>query len=806
MGDKRKLLAEVDRTLKKVDEGVELFDEIWEKVQDAATQALKDKYEQDLKKEIKKLQKLRDQIKSWISSCNEIRDKDGLIAKRKLIETKMEAFKEVEREAKTKNYSKEGLANASRLDPKQKEKVECRDALTTWTEEITLMQEQLEAEAEEIQINSRKKKGNSVKSERLNKLQTVITSNLVHVAKIECMIRMLDNDCLEPAQINEITDDINYYIDQAKLGEPHEAEYVYDVIDMEAFVDVKETPLLDQLEQSKEHAEDKSHANSKNEATTTITVTNKRDNDKYSQKHRALSPVSSESNAMSPSPALSSSDAAIIAKSRRKSGPDEAKLSKGGNKNAKNVIPTPIQGYAAIAAAHVPASPKVSLTASPLAKVEATPSTVAFNGENSAKNDGAPRKATMEASVESIVENANSSNIGLEVKDRKALQASVSNVDVDKSSKSVHVNKLIDQETKQKNTQAAVLSALEALSLRDPPSSMPHKRSTIPTSSSIMQSSAKSPVSDTQAAVAAAAAVVSSLTTTPLLPMNLPPPASEHEAKARAASISPLILQSAASCAKGANGSGGQNSEPQSAFISPFHAINPLGSWNQSKDLLVQHSFLESSMNSLPMNTDCDRLRPLPRIPTPVANCYPRQVPLILNAQEWYDNVDNSTLFWLFYMTPGTLAQSMAASALKKKSWRYHTKLRTWFQRLEDPKRITKDNEQGNFRYFCVDTWKEQVRQDFTFEYMFLEDYPHTFQGTPYEKHEWQAKNRVPLALDELIAPAVAEEGTTGSDESTAAATAAANSKLNNSGSPQNNRPQTHRDENSLFQQQMLVN
>ena len=32
MADKRKLQTEIDRTLKKVDEGVELFDEIWDKV------------------------------------------------------------------------------------------------------------------------------------------------------------------------------------------------------------------------------------------------------------------------------------------------------------------------------------------------------------------------------------------------------------------------------------------------------------------------------------------------------------------------------------------------------------------------------------------------------------------------------------------------------------------------------------------------------------------------------------------------------------------------------------------------------
>jgi CCR4-NOT transcription complex subunit 3 len=45
----------------------------------------KDKYEQELKKEIKKLQRLRDQIKAWISST-EIKDKKSLQEARKNIE------------------------------------------------------------------------------------------------------------------------------------------------------------------------------------------------------------------------------------------------------------------------------------------------------------------------------------------------------------------------------------------------------------------------------------------------------------------------------------------------------------------------------------------------------------------------------------------------------------------------------------------------------------------------------------------------------------------------------------------------
>lgn len=40
----------------------------------------------------------------------------------------MERFKVVERETKTKAYSKEGLGSASKLDPQAKEKLE----MTTW--------------------------------------------------------------------------------------------------------------------------------------------------------------------------------------------------------------------------------------------------------------------------------------------------------------------------------------------------------------------------------------------------------------------------------------------------------------------------------------------------------------------------------------------------------------------------------------------------------------------------------------------------------------------------------------------------
>jgi CCR4-NOT transcription complex subunit 3 len=69
-----------------VAEGVEVFEGIFDKIQSATNPTQKDKYESDLKKEIKKLQRFRDQIKTWQAS-NDIKDKRPLVDNRRLIET-----------------------------------------------------------------------------------------------------------------------------------------------------------------------------------------------------------------------------------------------------------------------------------------------------------------------------------------------------------------------------------------------------------------------------------------------------------------------------------------------------------------------------------------------------------------------------------------------------------------------------------------------------------------------------------------------------------------------------------------------
>lgn len=81
----RKIQQEIDKTFKKVDEGIEEFNGIYEKIYSSSNAAQKEKLEDNLKREIKKLQRSRDQIKTWAAG-NEVKDKTQLLEYRKKIE------------------------------------------------------------------------------------------------------------------------------------------------------------------------------------------------------------------------------------------------------------------------------------------------------------------------------------------------------------------------------------------------------------------------------------------------------------------------------------------------------------------------------------------------------------------------------------------------------------------------------------------------------------------------------------------------------------------------------------------------
>ncbi|KAJ5115083.1 hypothetical protein NUU61_000842 [Penicillium alfredii] len=209
----RKTQQEIDKTFKKVAEGIQTFEGIYEKIRSATNPTQRDKLEDNLKREIKKLQRFRDQIKSWAAG-NEVKDKAPLLEQRRAIETCMEQFKAVEKEMKTKAYSKEGLSAASRLDPREKEKVETCDFLSSMVDELQQKIEAMEAEEETLHAQMKKGKKDVNKANRLADISRVTERHKWHVNKLEFLNRSLQNGNLEVSQVQDLKESIKYYVEE----------------------------------------------------------------------------------------------------------------------------------------------------------------------------------------------------------------------------------------------------------------------------------------------------------------------------------------------------------------------------------------------------------------------------------------------------------------------------------------------------------------------------------------------------------------------------------------------------------------
>lgn len=226
----RKLQGEIDRVFKKVDDGVHVFEQIWDKVYSATTTAQKEKYEGDLKKEIKKLQRLRDNIKTW-QGDGSIKDKSKLDSYRKLIEEKMEKFKVCEKETKTKAFSKEGLAQ-DRTDPKQKAKANVGDWVREAISKLTEQCEEMEAENETLNSGKRKKRNDE--HPRVTQNKEHMKRHQHHMEMLERVLRAVDNDAVTPEEAEELKESVDFYIDSNRDPDFYEDDEMYDSLNLDA--------------------------------------------------------------------------------------------------------------------------------------------------------------------------------------------------------------------------------------------------------------------------------------------------------------------------------------------------------------------------------------------------------------------------------------------------------------------------------------------------------------------------------------------------------------------------------------------
>ncbi|XP_071813136.1 CCR4-NOT transcription complex subunit 3-like isoform X2 [Apostichopus japonicus] len=776
MGDRRKLQGEIDRCLKKVAEGVEIFEDIWDKVHSATNANQKEKYEADLKKEIKKLQRLRDQIKTWAAS-NEIKDKKPLLENRKLIETQMERFKVVERETKTKAYSKEGLGLASKVDPAQKE----REAMTGWLseciEKLHIKEDQFELELESIKSNSKKKKVSTETQGKVDSLDLYLTRHAHHVTKLETIMRMLDNNKLDVEQIKSIQEDVEYYIDSHDDPDFEENCYMYDDLNLDE-ADLNAPAVVGTPEDPDSLMGKELDDPNMSLSTSAPTTNHSTENNKEEERKRTKS-TASESEGSSP----------------RKTTPSKNSSSQNlTSTSSSNALPN--SRPTVVRATSVPGTLSSSNTNSPTSNTTFNNST-SRNGHNK-QNSVSSAVSTSPHTVAqppsgpayAVAAGASQHNSSSQAFNMSPMVNSLEHITSSSvpSSSSITTNSHIQSPlTVHASPQQQPQQQQQPMQQQPPP--QPQQPPAVP--SQQQQPTMPSPSQQQQQqqqqqqhtpksiynSVSGAPPIVNNtsagghpLNSEPLTNGPLSPVVKEDDSNmsslkimaqkvvissglessqapgylksrvlydstslndappsvSQPSSTTPTPMSTATTLpvvTSAASQSAGASTQLQETLIPRLKGVAPLGPVTLTKDQQYQQNMMESAFIHPPHPSDSERLRlHLPRnpYPTPLYHC--QHMPARMDSLDFFMRLSTETLFFIFYYQEGTRAQYLAAKALKRQSWRFHTKYMMWFQRHEEPKTITDEFEQGTYIYFDFEKWGQRKKEGFTFEYRYLED------------------------------------------------------------------------------------
>ncbi|KAG8185530.1 hypothetical protein JTE90_012866 [Oedothorax gibbosus] len=783
MADRRKL-QEIERCLKKVTEGVETFEDIWQKVHNATNTNQKEKYEADLKKEIKKLQRLRDQIKTWMAS-SEIKDKRILLENRKLIETQMERFKVVERETKTKAYSKEGLGAAQKLDPAQKEKDEITNWLANCIEGLNIQLDQFESEIEALSIALKKRKNDKEKLDRTEDLKGWLEKHRYHIKQLETLMRMLDNSTVDADQIKKIKEDVEYYIESSQDPDFEENEFIYEDLELEDMQEFLTKSRLGSDDESSQRSISPTSTNSISPAPSPGLINHSKSNNDETPVTTPVKPVAVRTpSSTAVTNSVQNNKGALPCVSRNNSNSSESSISSSPPLNHHNNShfvaspPPPTTPYAIAAAGNTISSKEETFhntthnstpsenTTAPTANSNSTttPNKTAPSTTNTTTNTNcieAPSIAPLETPTPTTpLPNHNSA----------ASPPPPSNMFATAILDQIQAQSFAQPQQHstqpQQNYSSTALAASSSVHYAAVNNPSPCVDNVIkPPSSSAISSAATCSGGSTATAGAlysAAAATGSSTAVGSSVvrpPLGSPPISSScNVIGVSQSTINSLLMNGPVSPKVSSQiynlpSLSGVNEEPMSslksmaeqavlnaglethiptsplpssvereAHIPPLLGVAPLGPISLSKECYTQIRILEAAQRHMPHPSDSERLRQyLPRNPVVTPSYYPNGLNHC-DTVEFFQRLSTETLFFVFYYMEGTKAQYLAAKALKKQSWRFHTKYMMWFQRHEEPKTITDEFEQGTYIYFDYEKWGQRKKEGFTFEYRYLED------------------------------------------------------------------------------------
>ncbi|KAL9581510.1 MAG: hypothetical protein Q9212_003852 [Teloschistes hypoglaucus] len=677
----RKIQQDIDKCFKKVAEGIQAFEGIYDKIQQSTNPSQKEKLEDNLKREIKKLQRQRDQIKTWAAG-NEIKDKKPLMEQRKAIENQMEKFKAVEKEMKTKAFSKEGLSAAAKLDPEERKKQEACDFLSTMVEELERQIETLEAEEDSLQATAKKGKKDTSKADRLSEISRLTERHKWHQGKLELLLRSLENGNVETDQVNDREEGIRYYVEENQSVEFMEDDTIYDDLNLE---------------------EDEGVFGMNN------------DNDRVSSQdaQSIQDDLPETADGRGPStgggkPKSSSVSEPQAAAARRPSNQLKSPLP------ALATLHTPLANITN-GAANTSMKPAPIPTRPPgeTLKYASAAAAAAASDKNAAGIAPLPPPPGAAAIASSTVTTSSGLN-------------ATQSTPAQRSSATTSPSAVSSVPTSVGHTPATKAAVPAVPNSEAPPNATAQAKSPAPAQANTAQANNNSannaPIPPTEKPET----------------QPLPPPARKHSHPALPESIMPEAEDSQSQPMppeqppiEQVNGDNiRERDEDESIYHLPPGLQDLIQSFEATKSRASSTAspsvqrLLGASHATCPDYLDAERprhYRPQTKYNTP--RYYPQEPIMSIDDPTLYGKVDTDTLFYIFYYCQNTYQQYMAAKSLKNQSWRFHKQYQTWFQRHEEPKTITEEYEQGTYRFFDYEsTWMNRRKADFKFAYKFLED------------------------------------------------------------------------------------
>lgn len=579
----------------------------------------------------------------------------------------MEKFKAVEKEMKTKAFSKEGLSAAAKLDPKEQDRAETCEFLQTMVEELGHQIEALEAEEETLNATVKKGKKDTAKADRLAELARLTERHKWHQGKLELLLRSLQNGNVETDQVHDIEESIKYYVENNQDIDFNEDDTIYDDLNLEEDEGAYGMGIDVDRVSSQDAQSIQDEVPDTTDGRGPAAGAGKPKSASVSEPPGAAARRPSNQ-LKSPLPALASLHTPL------------GNITNGTTSNSMKPAPIPTRApgetlkYASAAAAAA-ANDKSAVGIAPLpppANAATVPSPATTTTGLSAVPP-TPAAAKSSAATSPSLATSQPTSVGHTPAQKSAVPVSSDSDDTS-------------------NQQA------------QPKSPVSSQAKGVPTS---RPGTAAAPTPPSTAADESAVSETSRASSPPQVPTTQPSSTRIQESVA-------LTVTDKHSNAEQPNGQPSMKAEEdQSVYHLPPGLQDLIQSFEATKSHAMStpspsvQRLLDASHATCPDHLDAEKprhYRPHTKYNTP--RYYPQEPFMTIDDPSLYSKIDTDTLFYIFYYRQNTYQQYMAAKSLKSQSWRFHKQYQTWFQRHEEPKTITEEYEQGTYRFFDYEsTW-----------------------------------------------------------------------------------------------------